>query len=333
MQDASVRRIKMKVVITDYEYPDVSQEREIITSFGAELLACQLKNRPEEEVIDVVRDADAVIVQYLNVTANIIEAMEKCKMIIKYGIGVNNIDSEAATKKGIYVCNVPDYGVEEVSDHAIMLLLALARKLPLVDKSFRSGKWGYTSMIPVARLRGSTLGLVGLGRIPSLVAKKMSGFGLNIIAYDPYASKEYAQQLGVSLVDFDTLCRTSDFISIHCPQTKETTHLFNDEVFQKMKDGAYLINTARGGIVDESALIRALKSGKIAGAGLDVFENEPLASDSELFELDNVILTPHCAWYSEEAITALQRKVAEEVVNVLKGNPPFNCTNKEVLNR
>ncbi len=319
----------MKVVITDYEYPNIDQERAIITGSGAELAAFQVKD--EEGLIEIVRDADAVVVQYANITPKVIKAMEHCKMIIKYGIGVNNIDSMAATEKGIYICNVPDYGIDEVSNHAIAMMLALAKKLPIVTKSLRGGEWGYLSTIPLFRLQDSTLGLVGLGRIPSLVAKKMSGFGMNILAYDPYAKEDYARSQGVTLVDFDTLIERSDFVSVHCPQTEETTHLFNKEVFTRMKKTAFLINTARGPIVDQTALIEALKSGEIAGAGLDVFEQEPIEKDSELLKMDNVIATPHCAWYSEQAITTLQRKIAEEVINVLKGNKPFNCTNKVAL--
>ncbi|MGX8712022.1 MAG: C-terminal binding protein [bacterium] len=316
----------MKVVITDFEYPNVDQETKIITESGAQLQACHLKT--EEEIIAAVRDADAVIVQYAVITRKIIDHMQNCKMIIKYGIGVNNIDSAAATEKGIYVCNVPDYGVDEVSNHAIALLLALAKKLPVITKALRGGDWGYTSTVPLFRLAGSTLGLVGLGRIPSLVAKKMSGFGMRILAFDPYMTPEAARERGAELVDFETLCRESDFISIHCPLTDSTTHLFDEKAFALMKKTAFLINTARGPVIDEQALIQALKSGKIAGAGLDVFESEPISQESELLRMDNVIATPHCAWYSEEAISTLQRKVAEEVVNVLGGNPPFNRTNK-----
>lgn len=316
----------MKVVITDFEYPNVDQETKIITESGAQLQACHLKT--EEEIIAAVRDADAVIVQYAVITRKIIDHMQNCKMIIKYGIGVNNIDSAAATEKGIYVCNVPDYGVDEVSNHAIALLLALAKKLPVITKALRGGDWGYTSTVPLFRLAGSTLGLVGLGRIPSLVAKKMSGFGMRILAFDPYMTPEAARERGAELVDFETLCRESDFISIHCPLTDSTTHLFDEKAFALTKKTAFLINTARGPVIDEQALIQALKSGKIAGAGLDVFESEPISQESELLRMDNVIATPHCAWYSEEAISTLQRKVAEEVVNVLGGNPPFNRTNK-----
>ncbi len=316
----------MKVVITDFEYPNVDQETKIITEFGAQLKACHLMT--EEEIIGAVRDADAVIVQYAVITRKIIDHMQNCKMIIKYGIGVNNIDSAAATEKGIYVCNVPDYGVDEVSNHAIALLLALAKKLPVITKALRGGDWGYTSTVPLFRLAGSTLGLVGLGRIPSLVAKKMSGFGMRILAFDPYMTPESAQERGAELVGFETLCRESDFISIHCPLTDSTAHLFDERAFALMKKTAFLINSARGPVIDEKALVQALKSKKIAGAGLDVFETEPISQENELLRMDNVIATPHCAWYSEEAISTLQRKVAEEVVNVLKGNPPFNCTNK-----
>ncbi|TQI66593.1 C-terminal binding protein [Clostridium sp. KNHs216] len=316
----------MKVVITDFEYPNVDQETKIITESGAQLQACHLKT--EEEIIAAVRDAEAVIVQYAVITRKIIDHMQNCKMIIKYGIGVNNIDSAAATEKGIYVCNVPDYGVDEVSNHAIALLLALAKKLPVITKALRGGDWGYTSAVPLFRLAGSTLGLVGLGRIPSLVAKKMSGFGMRILAFDPYMTPEAARERGAELVDFETLCRESDFISIHCPLTDSTTHLFDEKAFALMKKTAFLINTARGPVIDEQALVQALKSGKIAGAGLDVFESEPISQKSELLRMENVIATPHCAWYSEEAISTLQRKVAEEVVNVLGGNPPFNRTNK-----
>ena len=306
----------MKVVITDYEYPNVDQEREIITKSGAQLHACHLKT--SEEIAAEVEDADAVIVQYANITKEIIARMKHCKMIIKYGIGVNNIDSEAATAKGIYVCNVPDYGVDEVSNHAIAMLMALAKKLPTVTKALKNGEWGY----------GSTLGLVGIGRIPSLVAHKMSNFGMKILAFDPYVSAEEAKKRGAELVDFETLCKKSDFISIHCPLTPSTTHIFNREAFRMMKKTAFIINTARGPVIEENALVEALETEEIAGAGIDVFESEPIAKTNKLLQMDQVIATPHCAWYSEEAIATLQRKVAEEVVNVLSGNRPFNCTNR-----
>lgn len=321
--------MKQKVVITDYEYPQVDQERKIITEYGAELVTCQLKG--EQELAAALRDADAVIVQYAEITASVIEAMERCKIIIKYGIGVNNIDAGAAGKKGIYVCNVPDYGVDEVSNHAIAMLLALAKKLPIVTSSLRGGNWGYQCTVPLYRLSGSVLGLVGFGRIPALVANKMAGFDMKILAYDPYARPQTAAKIGVELVDFDTLCRQSDFVSIHCPLTPETTHLFRKETFFNMKSSAFLINTARGPIVHEQDLVEALQQKQIAGAALDVYESEPLSPDCQLLKLDNLIATPHCAWYSEQAVSSLQRMVAEEVVRVLGGEPPQNCTNRKLL--
>ncbi len=318
-----------KVVITDYEYADVEKERQIIAGAGFRLEALQCKN--EQEVIDACRDADAVIVQYCMISRKVIEAMEHCRMVIKYGIGVNNIDSEAATEKGIYVCNVPDYGVDEVSNHAITLLMALSKKLPVIMQAMRRGAWGYESIVPLRRMQGLTLGLVGLGRIPKLVAKKMSNFGLKILAFDPYMSMDEAERLGVRLADFHTLCRESDYISIHCPLTEDTRHIFNKETFREMKPTALLVNTARGPVICEQDLIKALKQGEIAGAGLDVYEDEPLDKNSELLKMEQVICTPHCAWYTEDAVSAVQSKAAEEVVNVLSGNEPWNAVNRKAL--
>lgn len=318
-----------KVVVTDYEYDDVAQERRIITGFGAEFADRHLKT--EDEIVEAVKDADAVIVQYARITPRVIAAMTRCKMVIKYGIGVDNIDQAAATAKGIYVCNVPDYGIDEVSNHAIAMMLALAKKLPVLSRVMKDGDWHYRDTVPLFRIAGSTLGLVGLGRIPALVARKMAGFDVRIVAYDPFVKPEVARQLGVERVSFDKLIAESDLVSIHCPLTPDTRHLFNTGVFARMKPSAILVNTARGPIVEEAALIEALRLGKIAGAGLDVFEAEPLAADCPLRRMENAIVTPHCAWYSKQAIETLQRKVAEEVVNVLKGNKPFNCVNRAAL--
>ena len=317
----------MKVVITDYQYEDITQEKQIITSAGFELFEYQEKK--PAALIPLVKDADAIITQYSEINETVIESLMHCKMIIKYGIGVNNIDVEAASKKGIYVCNVPDYGIDEVSNHALTFILTLSKKLKQEDMFFRNGNWGYSEIVPVFRFSGSTIGLMGFGRIPQLVARKLSGFGVNVIAYDPFCSASTFREYGVESVDFNTLCEKSDFISIHCPLTAETQHVFNKDAFSKMKKTACIINTARGPVVDENALIEALENGYIAGAALDVYESEPLNKESKLFSFENVILTPHCAWYSEEAISTLQRKVAEEVVNVLKGNVPLNCVNRK----
>lgn len=315
----------MKVVITDYQYENINTERALIEGAGHTLLAYQEK--APERLIPLLRDADAIVTQYSSIDRSVIESLAHCKMIIKYGIGVNNIDVDAATERGIYVCNVPDYGVEEVSDHAVTMLLSLGKKLPVLAAALRSGDWGYSSVVPLYRLCECTVGLVGFGRIPQTVAKKLSGFGMKMMAYDPWGSEERAKELNVTLTDMDTIYAEADFISLHCPLTKETTHMINAEALRKMKSTAFLINTARGPIIEEAALIAALRNGVIAGAGLDVFENEPVAADNPLLGMENVIATPHSAWYSETAIAALQRKVADEVVNVLGGNHPFHNVN------
>lgn len=317
---------KPKVVITDYQYENVDQEAKILADAGAELIARHCKT--EEEVIAAVRDADAVIVQYADINRRVLSAMTRCKMVVKYGIGVNNIDVDAASELGIYACNVPDYGIDEVSNMAIAFLMALSKKLNVLTAALKNGDWSYNSVVPLRRMEGSTLGLVGFGRIPQAVARKMSGFGLHILVYDPYLKPQVAADVGVTQVDFDTLCRESDYVSIHCPLTPETTHLFDGKTFGKMKNTALLINTARGPVVDEAALIAALKVGQIAGAGLDVFENEPLGKDSELLHMDNVLCTPHAAWYTEQAILAVQSKAAQEAARVVTGQKPLNAVNR-----
>ena len=314
-----------KVVITDYQYKDIDTERRIIEDAGFELEDYQIKN--DEQLISICQDADAIVTQYSDISKKLIEHLEHCEMIIKYGIGVNNIDVEAADKKGIYVCNVPDYGVEEVSDHAVTMILSLGKKLPILTKALKNGEWGYDSIVPLKRISESTVGLVGFGRIPQLVAKKMKGFGCRILAYDPYTEPQAMEEAGVIRADLETILKESDYLSVHVPLTKDTKGMINHKSFQMMKPTAVIDNTARGGVVDESALISALKSGRIAGAGVDVYETEPVDSNNPLLYMDNVIATPHCAWYSETAIHTLQQKVAEEVVNVLKGNHPVHCVN------
>lgn len=314
------------IAITDYQYDTIEPQREVVRAFPeAELLDFQCKT--EEDVLAHCADADILINQYAPMTARVIGGLRRCRAIIRYGIGVDTVDVKAATARGIWVCNVPDYGVDETSNHAIALILALARKLPVIHADVRRGGWGLSCGKPMHRFAGSTLGLVGLGRIASAVARKLSAFGLNMIAYDPYVPAQRAQELGVTLVDFDTLVRSSDYITLHCPATEDNHHLFSEAVFARMKPTAYLINAARGSIVDEAALIAALRAGQIAGAGLDVLEQEPIAPDSPLLAMDNVIITSHFGGYSEEAIESLQRKATQEAVNILAGNAPFHAVN------
>lgn len=316
---------KLKVVIVDYYYEHIEAERREIARLGAVLEDYHCKT--EDEIIAVAKDADAVIVQFAPVTRRVVESLEKCRIIVRYAIGVDNIDVPSATERGIWVCNVPDYGVDEVSSHAVLLLLACARKLPILSRDVRQGNWNYNVAKPVHRIAGNVLGLVGLGRIPSLVARKMRGFDVETIAFDPYVTPESAAELGVRLVDMDTLLRDSDYVSVHCPLNDQTRHMFGREQFKRMKSSAVFVNTARGGVVNEKELAEALRAGEIAAAGLDVCEWEPIAPDSPLLQMDNVVVTPHVAWYSVEAIQSLQQKAAEEVVRVLSGAPPLNPVN------
>jgi D-3-phosphoglycerate dehydrogenase / 2-oxoglutarate reductase len=256
--------------------------------------------------------------------------MTRCQIIARFGIGVDNVDIRAATDAGIVVTRVPDYCVDEVSDHTMALLLALVRKIPFANSRVHAGQWGMPEVVPIRRLRGSVLGLVGFGRIPQLVAPKAKAFGIKVVIYDPYVPSSVTSASGVQNMDFATLLKNSDYVSIHTPLVPETRHLFNADIFAQMKSNAYLINTARGPIVDEAALAHALDTKQLAGAALDVLSTEP-PSASPLFGRDNVILTPHMSFYSEESLVELQTRAAEEVARVLAGQVPRNPVNPEVL--
>ena len=280
--------------------------------------------------MQVARNADAVLVTYAKITAEMISQMTRCRIIARFGIGVDNVDIPAATAQGIVVTKVPDYCIDEVSEHTMALLLALARKIAFANSRAHAGHWEMPAVVPIYRLRESVLGLVGFGRIPQLVAPKAKAFGLKVISYDPFVSQETMNRAGVEKVEFSELVSVSDHISIHAPLLPETDHLFNASIFCKMKPTAYLINTARGPIVDEQALAQALDQGHLAGAALDVLSREP-PSASPLFGRENVILTPHMSFYSAESLIDLQRKAAEEVVRVLSGDAPLNPLNPEAL--
>ena len=319
---------RLLVAVADSVFPSLNPAREVLSRVNAELL---LAEKPTSEAImQVARDADALLVTYAKVTAEMIGQMKRCRIIARFGIGVDNVDIAAATNAGIVVTRVPDYCIDEVSDHTMALLLALARKIAFVNSRTHAGHWEMPAVVPIYRLRGSVLGLVGFGRIPQLVSPKARAFGLKVVSYDPFVSEETMNSFGVAKVDFAELVHTSDYISIHAPLLPETNRLFNADIFSKMKPTAYLINTARGPIVDEKALAEALDRGHLAGAALDVLSEEP-PSGSPLFGRDNVILTPHMSFYSAESLVDLQSKAAEEVVRVLSGKTPRNPLNPEVL--
>jgi D-3-phosphoglycerate dehydrogenase len=277
------------------------------------------KSGSAEDILAVAKDADAILVTYAKITREIITQLTKCKAIGRFGLGVDNIDLAAAKDKGIAVNYVPDYCIREVSDHAMAMLLSLIRKVPLSNRLVQAGRWEMPAVVPIRRLEGTVLGLLGFGNIPRLVAPKAEAFGIKVIAYDPFAKDELFASAGVERVDIDALLARSNYISVHAPLAPQTRGLLNKDAFAKMKKGVYIVNTARGPLIDEEALIAALDAGQVGGAALDVVTTEPLAKNSPLLGRDNVIVTPHTAFYSIEALDELQSKCATDVARVLSG--------------
>lgn len=280
------------------------------------------KTTSADDILEVARDADAILVTYAKLPGELLRELNRCKAIGRFGIGVDNIDIKTAAELGITVTYVPDYCVHEVSDHAMALLLALVRKIPFSNALVQGGRWEMPAVVPIRRLRDRTLGLVGFGNIPRALVPKARAFGIRVIAFDPYVPRETMDAESVEGVSFDQLLEMADYISIHAPLMPETERLFNAEAFAKMKPEALLVNTARGPLIDEKALVDALDAGKIGGAALDVVASEPLAKDSPLLGRDNLILSPHTAFYSVEALDELQTKAASDVARVLSGEEP-----------
>jgi D-3-phosphoglycerate dehydrogenase len=308
------------IAVTDSVFPSLDPALAALKRVDPEVRMA--KSASADDILAVARDADAVLVTYAKLPGDLLRQLARCKVIGRFGLGVDNIDLPAAREMGITVTYVPDYCVEEVSDHAMALLLALARKIPFSNQLVQSGRWEMPAVVPIRRLSGQTLGLVGFGNIPRKLAPKAKAFGLRVLAYDPYAPADALEAAGVEGVGFDQLLAASDFVSIHAPLTPETRGLFDAATFAKMKRGALLINTARGPLVDEAALAGALDSGQVGGAALDVLAAEPPPKDHPLFGRDNVILCPHTAFYSIEALEELQTKCASDVARVLSGEKP-----------
>ncbi|MFQ5796358.1 MAG: C-terminal binding protein [Candidatus Bipolaricaulia bacterium] len=319
---------RYKVVVTDYESSDLNIEREILSEIDAELIVGRC--RTEDEVIEIGKDADGLMNVAAPITRRVIESLERCRVIARYGIGVDTIDIDAATERGIVVVNVPSFCEDEVSDHAMTLILTCRRKLFQYAAAVRAGHWSWRIGQPIQRLRGQTLGLVAFGKIAQRVAQRAQVFGLKVIAYDPYAPEERFEKLGVERVDLGELLETSDIVSVHTPLTEETRGLIGEAELARMKRSAYLINTSRGPVIDEEALYRALRDSQIAGAGLDVLDEEPPRRENPLFELENVIITPHVAGYSESSWVEVRTKIAQDVARVLKGKTPQGFVNPEV---
>ena len=310
----------------------IPSQEEVLAKIGAEIIATKIVMPSEDQLLEYVHDADAVVTLIEPFTRKVMEKLTNCKVIVAMSVGYENIDVDAATDHGICVCNVPDYCLDEMTDHAMALLLACARKIVQINSGIRKGEVAFAGMgaAPIFRLRGQTLGLVGFGRIPRTLVRKAQGFGLNVIVHDPYVPKATMEGYDVEKVGkLDELLERSDLISVHAALTKENRHMFGLEQFKKMKPTAYFINTARGGLVDEEALYTALSEGIIAGAGLDVTDPE-MNLESPLLTLDNLIYTGHSGFYSESATPELLRRPAEYIVAVLQGKWPDGCINPKV---
>ena len=320
----------MKVLITDYVWPTTDPERAVLAKAGIELIEAPDGN--EETLISMVGDVDGILTCFAQVTHDVLQAAEKCVVVGRCGVGVDNIAVGTATALGMAVTYVPDYCVEEVSDHVMALLLAWNRKIVLFDTSTKSTGWGSVPLtMPMLRLRGKTLGIIGFGRIGRAVCSKARAFGLNILAYDPYVSRETASSLGADLTDMPALLRESDFVTLHSPLSSDTTNMIGKNELEMMKPTAFLINAARGPLIDEDALYDALTGGEIIGAGLDVMVDAEPPRDHPLLQLDNLIVTPHVAFFSQEAVLELEERAAGEVARVLQGEMPDNLVNTEVL--
>ncbi|HSB71649.1 MAG TPA: C-terminal binding protein [Candidatus Methylomirabilis sp.] len=313
------------VVITDCDHGFIAPEEEVLKAAG---VGCRLHQvRTEEDVIALAHDADGIILQYAPITGRVLDELPRCRVAVRYGVGVDTVDLAAATDHGVVVANVPDYCMDEVSDHALAVALDLWRGTTLYDRAIRSGTWNAGMKKPMTRLAGKVAGVIGVGRIGSRFARKAAGIGMTVLGCDPYLTSWPPAVRPVSLGE---LLGEADIVSLHIPLNAETRHLMNEKTLGLMKPTALLVNTARGGVVDTQALCRALTEGRLAGAALDTLEQEPVPPDSPLLTLPNVLLSPHAGWYSDQSIVDLKRKTAEAVIAVLRGERPYSVVNPDV---
>lgn len=320
---------KYKVAVVSLGYESYDTEREILAPLGAEIVLAPKDCLTEQEVIEVAGGADAVLVREAPIGATVLEELQRLKVVARYGVGVDNIDLEKAREKRVYVANVPGYGTEEVSDHAVALLLACVRSLLVRDRRLREGTFETDIRDEIYRTTGKVLGLIGYGQIGRAFHRKWKGFlPARVLVFDPYGKGRIPEESGVEITDLDTLLAESDYISIHAPLTPETRHMIDGNAFQKMKRTAVLVNTSRGGLVDEKALVKALQGGRILAAGIDVFEKEPLDGANPLLAMPNVVLTGHVGWYSKDAVRELQTRAAQEIARVFQGQAPICWVNR-----
>lgn len=318
-----------KVLITDYAWPSIDVEKGVLGQV-AEIIPAP--DTQENTLKSLAPDADAILFNWAEVSEDVVRAAKKCKILSRYGVGIDNVPTNLATELGILVTNIPDYCMEEVTDHAMGLLLTLNRRIFQFDRLVRDGNAGSMDLsVNVLKLRGHTLGLVGIGRIGGLMIAKAQAFGLEVIAYDPYISDKQAEAMNVKKVELTELAKESDFISLHAPLTPETKWVVDEGFLRSMKPTAFLVNVARGPLVKTDAIVQALRENWIAGAALDVLEEEPVPADHPLIDLENVILTPHSAFFSQQSIQELAFRCANQVKDVLSGKIPENVRNPDVL--
>lgn len=318
----------MRIVVTDCDHDNMLPEQSVALQYGVDLIVSQC--RTEEDVIAAAVGAAGLVVQYAPITRSVLSALPDLRAVGRYGVGVDTIDIKAATDSKVAVCNVPDYGTEDVSDHAVALALSVSRATARLDRQMRNGGYDYSVARPLYRTKNQVFGVLGMGRIGLATARKASGIGFDVIGFDTQVQPGETRE-GILAVGLDELLSRADIISIHMPLTSDTRHFLSHETLGQMKSGSIIINTSRGGIIDTNALSEAISSGKIGGAGLDVFEEEPVPRTSPLFKLENVVLTPHIAWYSEESFGELKTRAIENVVAALSGKMPRNILNPEVL--
>ena len=317
------------VIATDIAWKSIQPEQEVLARVDARLVLA--KTGSEAELLELAPEAEAILTNWAKVPASVVRAAPRLQVIGRYGIGVDNIAVDEATRLGIPVTNVPAYCLDEVSEHALALLLACARKVVQYNAGAHAGEWSAMSQAPLFRINGKTLGLVGFGKIARRLAPLAHALGLCILVYDPYAAADVVAGLGCAQVGLDELLSRADFVSIHCPLTEQTRGMIDAQRLRLMKPGAYLINTSRGAVVDQGALAQAVAQGTIAGAALDVFSPEPLPGNHPLYQMPNVILTPHVSFYSEESVRELEAQAAENVAAIFSGRRPASVVNPEVL--
>ncbi len=318
--------MKTQVYVTDDRYRDYSIEREILAEVDADVVVCDLHDPAVART--TLAKADAILLNLFNMNAEIIGSLKNCQVISRYGVGIDNVDIAAATKAGIWVARVPSYCVDEVAVHTVGLLLSAIRKIPVRDSSVRAGGWNLQDTQKIHRMAGRRLGIIGFGAVGREVHKRLSTFQLaETLVYDPSKDPDVVREAGAEPVPLETLLKESDYVSIHAPLSDSTTGLIDRDRLAMMKPGAILVNTARGKIVKQADLVDALRDGVIAYAALDVLDGEPPEAGDPILSLDNIILTDHCAYYSEQSIAELKAKAAYNVLEVLKGRSPVYPVN------